>query len=307
MKISIIGSGAMGSLFGGKLSKSGEDVILYDVNEAHINRVNQKGLSIHSTATGETLVVYPRATKDPEETRGSDIFIIFVKSTITELVVKQFSSFADNNSIVITLQNGLGNEEIIRNIMGKEMVAAGVTSQGATFLGPGEINHAGNGPTHLCMSDKHNEKLKPFVETLNKAGFEADIEDNIENLVWSKLMINVGINALTAITNLENGRLLEFQDLKSIMDDLVAEGVAVAAEKGVTLTFPDPLQTVFDVAEKTAKNRSSMLQDFDRGNRTEIDFINGAIVREGSILGINTPVNKTIAGLVRTMERIKNA
>ncbi|RKX91055.1 MAG: 2-dehydropantoate 2-reductase [Spirochaetes bacterium] len=307
MKISIIGSGAMGSLFGGKLSKSGEDVILYDVNEAHINRVNQKGLSIHSTATGETLVVYPRATKDPEETRGSDIFIIFVKSTITELVVKQFSSFADNNSIVITLQNGLGNEEIIRNIMGKEMVAAGVTSQGATFLGPGEINHAGNGPTHLCMSDKHNEKLKPFVETLNKAGFEADIEDNIENLVWSKLIINVGINALTAITNLENGRLLEFQDLKSIMDDLVAEGVAVAAEKGVTLTFPDPLQTVFDVAEKTAKNRSSMLQDFDRGNRTEIDFINGAIVREGSILGINTPVNKTIAGLVRTMERIKNA
>lgn len=307
MKISIIGSGAMGSLFGGKLSKSGEDVILYDVNEAHINRVNQKGLSIHSTATGETLVVYPRATKDPEETRGSDIFIIFVKSTITELVVKQFSSFADNNSIVITLQNGLGNEEIIRNIMGKEMVAAGVTSQGATFLGPGEINHAGNGPTHLCMSDKHNEKLKPFVETLNKAGFEADIEDNIENLVWSKLIINVGINALTAITNLENGRLLEFQDLKSIMDDLVAEGAAVAAKKGVTLTFPDPLQTVFDVAGKTAKNRSSMLQDFDRGNRTEIDFINGAIVREGSILGINTPVNKTIAGLVRTMERIKNA
>ncbi len=307
MKISIIGSGAMGSLFGGKLSKSGEDVILYDVNEAHINRVNQKGLSIHSTATGETLVVYPRATKDPEETRGSDIFIIFVKSTITELVVKQFSSFADNSSIVITLQNGLGNEEIIRNIMGKEMVAAGVTSQGATFLGPGEINHAGNGPTHLCMSDKHNEKLKPFVETLNKAGFEADIEDNIENLVWSKLIINVGINALTAITNLENGRLLEFQDLKSIMDDLVAEGVAVAAKKGVTLTFPDPLQTVFDVAGKTAKNRSSMLQDFDRGNRTEIDFINGAIVREGSILGINTPVNKTIAGLVRTMERIQNA
>ena len=307
MKISIIGSGAMGSLFGGKLSKSGEDVILYDVNEAHINRVNQKGLSIHSTATGETLVVYPRATKDPEETRGSDIFIIFVKSTITELVVKQFSSFADNSSIVITLQNGLGNEEIIRNIMGKEMVAAGVTSQGATFLGPGEINHAGNGPTHLCMSDKHNEKLKPFVETLNKAGFEADIEDNIENLVWSKLIINVGINALTAITNLENGRLLEFQDLKSIMDDLVAEGAAVAAKKGVTLTFPDPLQTVFDVAGKTAKNRSSMLQDFDRGNRTEIDFINGAIVREGSILGINTPVNKTIAGLVRTMERIKNA
>ena len=307
MKISIIGSGAMGSLFGGKLSKSGEDVILYDVNEAHINRVNQKGLSIHSTATGETLVVYPRATKDPEETRGSDIFIIFVKSTITELVVKQFSSFTDNNSIVITLQNGLGNEEIIRNIMGKEMVAAGVTSQGATFLGPGEINHAGNGPTHLCMSDKHNEKLKPFVETLNKAGFEADIEDNIEDLVWSKLIINVGINALTAITNLENGRLLEFQDLKSIMDDLVAEGAAVAAKKGVTLTFPDPLQTVFDVAGKTAKNRSSMLQDFDRGNRTEIDFINGAIVREGSILGINTPVNKTISGLVRTMERIKNA
>ncbi len=307
MKISIIGSGAMGSLFGGKLAKSGEDVVLYDVNEAHINRVNEKGLSIHSTATGETLVVHPKATKDPEETRGSDVFIIFVKSTITELAAKQFSPLAGDDSIVITLQNGLGNEEIIRNIFGKERVAAGVTSQGATFIGPGEINHAGNGPTHLCMADKHNEKLKPFVEALNKAGFEADIEDNIEDLVWSKLIINVGINALTAITNLENGRLLEFQDIKDIMNDLVAEGVAVAGRKGVTLTFPDPLQTVFDVAEKTAKNRSSMLQDFDRGNRTEIDFINGAIVKEGTKLGIKTPVNKTIVGLIRTMERVKHA
>ncbi len=307
MKISIIGSGAMGSLFGGMLSKSGEEIILYDVNEAHINKINSGGLSIKSAATGESIVVYPKATKNPEDTKGSDIFIIFVKSTITEIVAKQFAPLAGKDTIVITLQNGLGNEEIIRNILGKERVAAGVTSQGATFLGPGEINHAGKGPTHLCMSDKNNEKIKPFVETLNKAGFEADIENNIENLVWSKLIINVGINALTAITGLENGKLLDFQELKSIMKDLVDEGIAVAEKKGIKLTFPDPLQTVFDVAEKTAKNRSSMLQDFDRGSRTEIDFINGAIVSEAAKLGIDTPVNRTLTGLVKTMEKVKNA
>ncbi len=307
MKISIIGSGAMGSLFGGMLSKSGEDVLLYDVNEAHVKKINSDGLSIRSAATGDTETVHPRASTNPDDTKDSDIFIIFVKSTITRLVAEQFLQLAGENSIVVTLQNGLGNEEIIREIFGKERVAAGVTSQGATFLGPGSINHAGNGPTHLCMSDKNNEKLKPFVAALNKAGFEADIEDNIENLVWSKLIINVGINALTAITGLENGKLLDYPELKEIMKDLVSEGVKTAEKRGVTLTFPDPLETVFDVCRKTAKNRSSMLQDFDRGSRTEIDFINYAIVREAEKMGMEAPVNKTVANLVKVMERVKNA
>ncbi len=304
MKISIIGAGAMGSLYGGMLAGSGHDVVLYDVNKAHVNRIINDGLIIHSPSTGDKTVTSPEATTDPAGVKGSDIFIIFVKSTITEIVAKQFIEYADDDTIVITLQNGLGNEAIIRKYFGADRVAAGVTSQGATFLGPGEINHAGNGPTYLCMSNKDNSRLEPFVRALNSCGFETHIESNIENLIWSKLVINVGINAVTAITGLENGKLLNYPEIKAVMKDLVEEGVETAEKKGIKFTYENPLKVVYEVAEKTALNRSSMLQDFDRGNITEIDFINNAIVLEAENQGIKAPVNKTITNIVKTMERI---
>ena len=302
MKISIIGAGAMGSLYGGKLSLTGNDVVLYDINKAHVDMINSNGLVIEESATGEKVSTYPRASSDPKDVSGSDLMIIFVKSTVTDAVAKQFIKYAKPETIALTLQNGLGNEDIIRKYFGPGRTAAGVTSQGATFLGPGNIRHAGNGPTHICMSDMNNDKLQSIVKAFSDGGFETHIEENIANLVWSKLVINVGINALTAISGLENGKLLDYPDLKSLMADLVREAVAVAEKRGVKLSYSDPMQVVYAVSEKTALNRSSMLQDFDRGSMTEIDFINNAIVREGEKLGIETPVNNTISKLVRSME-----
>ncbi len=307
MKISIIGAGAMGSLFGGMLSKGGQEILLYDVNKAHVKKIQHKGLVINELSSGEKLVVHPEASTNPEDVSGSDIFIIFVKSTFTDSVAKQFAPLTDKNTIVITLQNGLGNEEILKKYFGEDHVAAGVTSQGATFAGPGEINHAGNGPTHLCMSNKDNSRLGPFVDALNTCGFETHIESSIKSLIWSKLIINVGINAVTAITGLENGKLLEHPEIMEVMKDLVEEGTAVAEKKGIPFTYDNPLQVVYDVAKKTGLNRSSMLQDFDRGNKTEIDFINNAIVREAAALGLQTPVNRTVTNIIKTMERIKHA
>ncbi len=304
MKIAIIGAGAMGSLYGGKLSLSGNDVVLYDINKAHVDKINSEGLSIEESSTGEMTKAYPLASSNPEDVKDSDLMIIFVKSTVTESVSKQFVKLAKPATIALTLQNGLGNEDIIKEYFGKERTAAGVTSQGATFLEPGKIRHAGNGPTHICMSDKKNKKLETIVKTFAESGFEINTEDNIENLVWSKLIINVGINAVTAITGLENGKLLDFPEMKSLMEDLVNEAVQVAKGKSIQLNYPDPVQIVFDVSQKTALNRSSMLQDFDRGSMTEIDFINNAIVREGKKLGIPTPYNSLISKLVKSMELV---
>ncbi len=302
MKISIIGAGAMGSLYGGKLSLAGNDVVLYDINKAHVDMINSNGLVIEESATGEKITAHPLASSNPQDVSGSDLMIIFVKSTATDAVAEQFSKYAKQETIALTLQNGLGNEVLIRKYFGKERTAAGVTSQGATFLSPGNIRHAGNGPTHICMSDMENDKLKSVVAAFSESGFETHIEENIADLVWSKLVINVGINAVTAISGLENGKLLDYPDMKSLMGDLVREAVAVAEKKGIKLSYTDPLQVVYDVSEKTALNRSSMLQDFDRGSMTEIDFINYAIVREGEKLGIETPVNDAISKLVRSME-----
>lgn len=302
MKISIIGAGAMGSLFGGKLAAAGNNVVLYDINKAHVEAVNKDGLKIETLADGSMQNIRTRATSNAEDVKGSDILIVFVKSTATEIVARNFKSYASENTIVVTLQNGYGNEEILKNHFGASNTAAGVTSQGATFAGPGHIKHAGNGPTHICMSDKNNDKLKPFIECLETAGFEADIENNIESLVWSKLVINVGINALTALTGLKNGQLLDYSETKDIMKDLVDEAVEVCEKSGITLTFDNPLEVVYSVSEKTGANRSSMLQDFDRGSATEIDFINNAIVRAADKLGIDVPVNRTIARLVKAID-----
>jgi len=304
MKIGIVGAGAMGSLFGGRLFQSGHQVMLYDINKEHVEAIRKEGLIIENLDSGKQEICRPAATTRAEDLKAVEILIIFVKSAATEAVARQFSEITGVGTIAVTMQNGLGNEAILKQHFGEQRTAAGVTSQGATFLGPGRIRHAGRGSTHLCMSDRDNEKLEEFVAALNQAGMDTELEKNIDDLIWSKLTINVGINALTALTGLPNGRLLEFPECKALMADLVAEAVRVAEKRGVHLTYPDPLEMVYVVAEKTGGNRSSMLQDFDRGRRSEIDFINGAILREAEALDLEVPVNRAVTRLVRVLDAV---
>ncbi len=304
MKLAVVGAGAMGSLFGGRISLAGHDVLLFDPYREHVDAVNARGLLIEQAGSGEAVLSRPRATAEAGDVRGPDVMIVFVKSTVTALVARQFAEAARPDTIVVTLQNGLGNEGILRESFGAGRTAAGVTSQGATFLGPGRIRHAGTGPTHLGMSDGRNEKLGPFADVLRAAGFETHVERDVAALVWSKLVINVGINALTAMIGQPNGRLLDFEETRALMADLVAEAVAVAGARGIRLTYTDPLATVHEVARRTGANRSSMLQDFDRGRETEINFINGAIVREAAALGIAVPVNTAVTRLVKALEMV---
>lgn len=305
MKISIIGSGAMGSLFGGLLSRAGQEVVLYDVSTEHVEAIRRDGLAIEQAGSSEVIRVRPAATTDPADTRGSDVMIVFVKSTATEEACRQFAPLAGPGTIALTLQNGLGNEAILRKHFGVERTAAGVTSQGATFLGPGRIRHAGKGPTHMAMASGSHRKLVALAAALAQAGFETHVESDVAGLVWSKLVVNVGINALTALVNRPNGRLLDLEETRSLMADLVTEAVAVAKVRGITLTYADPLATVYEVAKKTGANRSSMLQDFDRGRESEIEFMNGAIVREAAALGIPVPVNAAVTRLVKAIERFR--
>jgi 2-dehydropantoate 2-reductase len=157
------------------------------------------------------------------------------------------------------------------------------------------------------MADGRNDKLAALADALGRAGFETHVEQDVAALVWSKLVINVGINALTALTGQPNGKLLESEELKALMADLVAEAVAVAKASGIRITYEDPLATVYDVAARTGANRSSMLQDFDKGRETEIDFMNGAIVREAAARGLGVPVNATITRLVKALEKARQA
>jgi 2-dehydropantoate 2-reductase len=301
MKIGIVGAGAMGSLYGGKLAQAGAEVVLYDIFRPHVEAVNAAGLTIEQM-DGGPVVVRLKATVVPGDLADAEALLFFVKSSATAAAARQFAGVAGSGAIAVTLQNGLGNEQILREAFGAERTAAGVTSQGATFVGPGRVRHAGTGPTHLCMSNRDNRRLAPLAEALNRAGFETHLEESIDSLVWSKLVINAGINALTALTGLLNGRLLDFPQLRSLMADLVNEAVHVAQARGITLSYSEPLATVYAVAEKTGRNRSSMLQDFDRRRPSEIDFINGAILREAEALGIEVPVNRTVTRLIQALD-----
>ena len=193
--------------------------------------------------------------------------------------------------------------EAISGIVGEDKVLGGTTSQGATVLGPGHIRHAGRGETTLGELDGSlSERVNIIFDIFNSAGIETKVTDNVEGLIWSKLIINVGINALTAVLRLKNGELVQYDRAREILKMAVEEGVSVANARGVELTYDDPVKKVEDVCRATASNISSMLQDVLKAKKTEIDFINGAIVGEGKKAGISVPTNNVLNGLVKTIE-----
>jgi 2-dehydropantoate 2-reductase len=298
--IVIVGAGAMGSLFGGKLSAITE-VTLLDPWAEHVAAIQQERLRITAIDGTETAVSVS-ATTDPGAVPAADVALIFVKSHATGEASQWAARFLKDDGLALTLQNGVGNAETMASILGAERVAAGVTAHGATLLGPGRVRHAGQGPTHIATRPEIAASLENLAQILEQAGFEVHLSDSLDSLVWGKLIINVGINALTAMLRVPNGELATIPAARELMALAVGEAVSVCQAKGIALPYDDPLGRVIEVARATASNRSSMLQDVLRGVPTEIGVINEAIVREGKTLGIPTPTNHFIATTIRAIE-----
>ena len=301
MNITIIGAGAMGSLFGSLLAQSGENVLLIDIWQEHVSIINSKGLGVEFD--GKTSRVDIQASSNIHDIRKSDLVIIFVKSTQTEQAAAQALKCINDNGVVLTLQNGMGNADKISQFVDPDKVIAGTTSHGATILEPGLIRHAGTGPTIIGMwSKKNNAGLQDIKNLFCTAGIDTKIEDNIHLIIWKKLIINVGINAITALTGIKNGRILDFSPTGKLVRTAVQEAWNVAFAHDVKL--PDDIaDEVFKVAKATGPNRSSMGQDVDHKRQTEIDAINGAIVSLAKKKGISVPVNQTLTALVKTMQK----
>ncbi len=301
MKTVIIGAGAMGSLFGGFLALSGEEVWLVDIWKEHIDAVRSKGLTIEDR--GKTQTIRVNATADVTSVGKADLILIFVKTYDTEKAVLDARVLRREDTVFLTLQNGLGNEEVICKQVDRSKVMLGVTNHGATYLAPGHIRHAGWGKTSIGELDgKITDRINQMVQIFLKAGIETEVSAHIQHLVWEKLLINIGINALTALTGLKNGQLLDFPETLRLMESLVSEAVEVARRKGIRIEG-NLIEKVKTVAELTRENRSSMGQDVDHKRRTEIDAINGAIVREAGRLGISVPFNQAITDLVKVIEK----
>ena len=304
MKIVIIGAGAMGGLFAARLAAAGEDVSVVDVWAEHVETIRTQGL-ILETGEGEVRTK-PAAVTRVEDLAAcaADLVIVFVKSGMTAAAARSAQTILGPVGRVLTLQNGLGNAEIIDEVFGADRVLAGTTAQGATLIGPGRIRHGGRGDTHIGrLTGPVDDFCREAAMILSRAGIPAIAEDAVQSLIWGKLVINVGINALTALLRFTNGQLNDHAETRELVKLAVAEAVQVAAASDVRLPYDNAVEKVLAVAAATATNRSSMLQDILRGRATEIDAINGALVREGVRLGVPTPVNATLTLLIKALEK----
>jgi 2-dehydropantoate 2-reductase len=291
----------MGSLFGGLLALSGEEVWLVDIREDHIQAMVSTGLTVEEGGKIQSIPV--RATMEVASIGKADLVLFFVKAYHTGKAVSDALVLQKEDTVFLTLQNGLGNEEAICEQVDPRKVILGVTNHGATFLGPGSIRHAGWGKTYIGELDgKVTPRVTQIAQLFTKAGIESEVSSNIQGLVWNKLFINVGINPVAALTGLKNGRLLDYPETLRLMEALVSEAVGVARKKGIPIEG-NPLETVKAVAGATRENRCSMGQDFDNRRKTEIDAINGAVVREAERLGIAVPYNQMITDLIKVIEK----
>jgi len=296
-----VGAGAMGCLYGGHLAEAGVDVTLVDIWREHVDAINAKGL--HITGVSGNRAVHVPATTDPETVEEVDLMLLFVKSYDTRKAVQDSGSLIGGDTYVLTLQNGLGNLEAITEAVGSGRVLGGTTSHGSTLVGPGEIRHAGVGPTVIGALDRGSRSMaEKIAETFNEAGLQTRVSGDVRSDIWGKVLVNLGINALTALTGLLNGQLLDVPELRHLMRLAVEEGIRVAEADGVDLGPLDHVAHVYEVAEATGANRSSMLQDVDRGHRTEIDALNGAVMGLGEKLGVETPLNRALTALVKGLE-----
>jgi len=302
MKVAVVGAGAMGSLFGAMLAEAGNDVWLYDVWLEHVQTINQDGLRIERE--GKTCTVEIKATVDPQQIGRAELVIIFVKSSQTNLAAETAQTIAGSDGFVMTLQNGMGNADVIAGFIKPERILAGTTSHGATLLGPGSIRHAGSGPTTIGAWSQTEDGLQragQLAEFFNRAGIKTESVADVRSVVWNKLLINIGINAITALTNIKNGQILDLEITRELSRAAVMEAIRVA-QAGNIKVEDDAVDRVFKVAEATAVNRSSMGQDADNRRQTEIAAINGFIVREAKRIGLEAPVNFALTALVQTLE-----
>jgi len=299
MKFVVVGPGAMGCLFAARLHVAGFNAALYDYNSTRAEKINKNGILVEGVS-GNYNAAVPVFTDLSDF--NPDIVLICVKSNKTGDAAETLKYMTPQTALFATLQNGLGNVEILKEILGKDRVIGGVTSEGATSLDIGKIRHAGTGSTVFGPEKEFGKRLEELVSAFNSSGFSTTSSNNVDDLIWSKLIVNVGINTLTAITGLKNGRLPEYKGSLSIMKKAVSEAVAVSKAKKINLAFEDPFEKVLEVCRATAGNIASMLQDVLNERPTEVDYINGAICKEGEKEGIATPVNRILTDLVKTIQ-----
>lgn len=303
MKICFIGAGALGSALGGTLAFHGLDVTLIDHNQAHVDKITSNGLNLKEG--DEIRNVKIKAATSTQGLPVMDLIIVLVKSFGTKKAIQDALPMIGAHTLVMSLQNGLGNEEAIMEVVGSERVIGGKTYAGGVFQEPGEVIAGTINKLTVIgeMDGRVTERIKNLAEILTAHGLMTQISDNIVGMIWDKLLINAATGAVSALTRLPYGGLYNVREVKDVALEAVAEGIAVAKAKGIKLSVEDPAAIWYKAAAGLPyRFKASMLQSIEAGKATEVDFINGQILYHGERLGIQTPVNKTLVAMVKGYE-----
>lgn len=304
MKISIVGAGAMGCLYACMLA-SRHEVMLYDVVPKTVAHIERDGIRLMDCDGSEKTVRIP-IRRSGEGTQMADLVILFVKDTASEAALQVNKNLIGEKTVLLSLQNGMGNDVILERFAPKERILLGTTKHNCVTVLPGVIRHSGAGITYIGSLVKSKTTVEAVVKAFQMCGIETQVSDSVSHLLWEKLFVNMTINPLTALLNAKIGVVATNEYVRALSMELIREAVAVAHADGersfdATTVFEGLMKT----AETLSEGKASMCQDLESGRCTEIDFINGAVVRLGEKYGVPTPTHKAIVALIHGKEALR--
>ena len=305
MKIAVIGTGAMGSIYAARFSKAGHEVVAIDIWQDHVNYINRNGLFIDGP-DGQIIAKNIKASTKFSDLKGCHFYIIATKAMKLEESIKSLKDWINLNSPIITIQNGLGAGDIILRHMPENNIILGVAEGfGASLQRPGHVTHTANKQIRLGSISKisSEKELQNIVDTWRSGGLKTEIYKNIEQLIWEKLLCNVTLSGPCSIFGCNVNELFNNQEYWNFALNCMQEAYSVGLSMGIPFSFEDPVAYVSDFAIRVGSAKPSMLQDYENKKKTEIDFINGAIPPLGAKSKIPTPFNDHVCRIIHEAER----
>ncbi len=303
MKIAVVGAGAMGSIFGARFAQAGHETVLVDVAEPLVDAINATGVTV-VRGDDETVTQVP-ATTDPASVGPVDIVVFFTKCYHTAAAAEGARPLVGPTTVVASLQNGWGNGDTLAAAFPPEQVVVGVTYNSGLLQGPGRVVHPAEQPTLVGSFIDDGDGASRLADAIAAAGFEASVASPVRPEIWKKLILNAATLPSAALTGMHAGALGECEDTRALVSDTTREAVAVAQALGYEIDYEERIDTILALLEKAGPSKASMLQDVEAGRRTEIDVINGAVVKAADELGVEVPINRALMQLVKGWETLR--
>lgn len=305
MNILIVGAGAMACLVGGRLKANGEEVRLYNRLNGHVEAINSRGLRIVEKDNAITHIELD-VIQDLMPEEHVDVLLVLLKAQANEAVLGKLRGKVDDDTVIVTMQNGIGNAETIQQLFPANTVVSGTIGHGASVEEHGTILHRAWGKNYLgeVMDGPAAKVLDVFCRKLSDAGLNTEISADVQGVIWNKLFVNAGYNSITALARLKNGDIINTPEGEELLRTVIEEAALVARAEGVEVDKEAVVEECLRLGHQDiGANKSSMLMDVLKKRKTEIDAINGGIVKLGKKHGIDTPVNSTLANLIRIIEQ----